>query len=279
MRVQLLEAVLFFCERDSVSIRRSAVDQAKPLLRKSMPYYLHASVVLFRSTLYRVDGELAKSEAHIRNFQWRGPKPNTRLDHALEGRLHISQIENKIKCYDNDVPSFIYKWEAEQPLSTIDTEVTFRLQSAAARFFQSIGDFGAARASLEQFLSLNTANPMRASTRRIIVGRLADIYCEMKEFSKVVDLLQPELDSIHDSERPRRSFRRLVLASIEASIGLGRLDDADIVLRELENALPLEVEDLHDQLLHMRRLLAAARIAHMKHDYTEAVLRWKFALQ
>ncbi|KAL7759098.1 hypothetical protein ACKLNR_011525 [Fusarium oxysporum f. sp. zingiberi] len=137
LRTHVIEAVLYFGERDSIAIRHAADKQAKLLLRKSMPYYLHASVVLFRSILHRVDGELAKSEAHIRDFLWRGPRPTTRRDHALEGRLHISQMENKIKCYDTDVPSFAYKWEAKQPLSTLDMEVTFRLQSTAARYFQS----------------------------------------------------------------------------------------------------------------------------------------------
>ncbi|KAF5989559.1 ABC multidrug transporter [Fusarium bulbicola] len=109
LRTCVIEAVLYFCERDSLTIRRAAVKQAKLLLRKSMPHYLHASVVLFDSILYRVDGELAKSEAQIREFLWRGPRPSTRWDHALEGRLHISQMENKIKCYDDDIPSFAYK--------------------------------------------------------------------------------------------------------------------------------------------------------------------------
>lgn len=111
LRTQLTEAMLYFSERESVAIRRLAVEHARALLRKSMSYHLHASVVLFRSVLYRLDGEVAKSESHIRDFQWRGPQPQTRRDHALQGRLHISQIENQIKCYDNDVASFIYKWK------------------------------------------------------------------------------------------------------------------------------------------------------------------------
>lgn len=274
--------MLYFSERDSITIRHLAVEQARKLLRKSMPYYLHASVVLFQSILYRVDGEFAKSEARIRDFTWRGPKPTTRRDYALQGRLHISQIENKIKCYDNDVPSSIYKWEAAQPLSTLDIEVTFRLQSTAARFFQSVGDFSAAKASLEQSLCLNTTKPIRTNTRRLLVGRLADLYCEMEECAKAAEVLQPELDSTDKSDRPRRPFRRLLLASVEANIGLGRLDAAEPVLQELEDAvspLATTLDDLHDQQLYMRRLLAAARIAHMRADYAEAVVRWKHALQ
>ncbi|KAF4458607.1 mfs multidrug transporter [Fusarium albosuccineum] len=279
LRKPVIESILYFCERDSVVIRRAAVEQAKRLLRKPMPYYLHASVVLFQSIIHRVDGDIAKSEAHIRDFEWRGPKPASRRDHALQGRLHISQIENKIKCYDNDVPSFIYRWEAEQPLSTLDIEVTFRLQSTAARYFQSIGDFSAARASLEQFLSLNTTKPIRSNSRRILIGRLADIYCEMHDFSKADEILQPELDAIHESDRSRRGFRRILLASVEANMGLGRLEASELVLRELEDATPFELDNVHDQQLHMRRLFAAARISHMRSDHQQALLRWRFALQ
>lgn len=288
LQTHVLEAMLYFSERDSVAIRHVAVEQARKLLQKSMPYYLHASVVLFQSILYRIDGDFAKSEARIRDFTWRGPKPATRRDHALQGRLHISQIENKIKCYDDDVPSSIYKWEAAQPLSTLDIEVTFRLQSTATRFFQSVGDFGAAKASLEQFLCLDTTKPIRPNTRRLLVGRLADIYCEMQEWAKAAEVLQPELGSAAASDRPRRWFRRLLLASVESNVGLGNLDAAELVLRELADAVPLTLDDLHDQQLHMRRLLAWARIAHMRADdggggggdnYTsEAVARWKHAL-
>ncbi|KAK4940851.1 major facilitator superfamily [Elasticomyces elasticus] len=279
LRSHVLETYLYFCERDSVAIRRMAVDRAWTFLRKSMPYYLHASVVLFQSILDRLDGELARSNAQICDFLGQGLKPLTRRDHALQGRLHISQIENKIKSYDNDVPSFIYKWKAAQPLSSLDIEITSRLQGVAARFFQSVGDFVAARASLEQFLSLYTTNSIRVNTRRLIVGRLADIYCEMQEYSKVAEILQPEFDSIDECDRLRRPFRRLLLASVEANIGFGKLDVAESALRELDVAMPFELDDLYDQQLHMRRLLAGARIAHMRHDYDEAVRRWKSALQ
>lgn len=244
-----------------------------------MPYYLHASVVLFRSILHRVDGELAKSEAHIRDFLWRGPRPTTRRDHALEGRLHISQMENKIKCYDTDVPSFAYKWEAKQPLSTLDMEVTFRLQSTAARYFQSIGDFDAARASLEQFLSLGRIKPIPANSRRVLLSRLADVYCEMGEYLKAIEILEPELDLINTCDRMRRGFRRLILALVEANIGLKRLDTADSAIQELLGDLPPCQDDINDQQLHIRMLLASARIVHLRSDPCEAMLRWTLALQ
>ncbi|KAJ3945960.1 uncharacterized protein N0V96_004310 [Colletotrichum fioriniae] len=281
LRTQLLEAILFFCERDSVAMRHVAVDRARSLLRKSMPYYLHATVVLFRSVLYRNDGEFTKSEAHIRDFVWRGPRPVTRRDHSLHGRLHISQMENKIKCTDDDVSLLIYEWKAELPLSTLDTEVTFRLQSTAARFFQSIGNFAAARASLEQTLSLDMTKPLRGNTRRLLVSRLADMYCEMQEYSKAAEILRPELSSSNKPELSRRAYPRLLLSSAEFNIGLGNFDAAELLLRELEtqHATPIGIDTLFDQQLHMRAVLAVARIAHFRSDKNVAVTRWRYALQ
>ncbi|KAF6822655.1 LipA and NB-ARC domain-containing protein [Colletotrichum plurivorum] len=279
LRTQVLELVLFFCERDSVPVRHAAVNLAKTVLRKSMPYYLHATVVLFRSTLYRIDGDFARSEADIRDFIWRGPRPTTRRDRALEGRLHISRIETKIRSFDNDIPSFIYEWKAEQPLSAMEIEVTFRLQSTAARYFQSVGEFSAARASLEQILSLDGTRPIRGNTRRMLTQRLADICSEMGEHVRAIELLQAELHNLDRTARSRRPFRRLLLALLDANIGLGDLDAAALALREIEEAEPLGMEDLHDQQLHMRAVIAAARIAHAEPGRPSAVMRWEFALQ
>lgn len=278
-RSHVLEVMLYFAERDSTTTRWAALDRARTLVRKSMPYYLQASVVLFQSILYRLDGDYVKSEGQIRNFMWRGPRPVTRRDHALEGRLHISQIENKIKCYDNDVPSFIYKWTAELPLSSLDVEVTFRLQSTAARFFQSIGDFAAARASLEQFVTLNAAKPIRSISRRMLIGRLADMYCEMREYTKALEVLQLEFDRVDAPGRLRRDFRRLLLSAAEANIGLGRLDAARPMLQEVQDKEPSVMDNMHDQHLHMRRVLADARIVHLGPDRHEAVRQWRIALR
>ena len=280
LKSQVLEATLYFCERDDVAIRHQAVEQSKSLLRKSMPYYLHASVALFQSILHRVDGDVIKSESVIRDFLWKGPKPKTRRDHALRGRLHISQIDNKIKCFDEDVPQLIYDWKAEQPLSSLDVEVTCRLQSAAARFFQSIGNFEAAIESLQQFLSLNRAGPLRANSRRLLVARLADMFCEMRQFASTVEILEPELSIISDSDRRRRPFRRLTLALVEAKIGLGMWDEAWLLLQGLNDVLPPKPDNIHDQQLHIRKIIAEARVTHVTcTDCNQAIQVWKSALQ
>lgn len=278
LKSYIIEALLYFSERDAFAIRRLAVEKAGALLRKSMPYSLHASVALFQSILCRLDGNLTKSDTKIREFLCKSMDPITRNDHALTGRLHISQIENKIQRCDDDVASCILSWRGEHPLSTLEIEVTRRLQSTAAKFFQSIGDFQTARASLEQYLYLSPAEPIRVTTRRLIIGRLADIYSELQDYGKAVEILQPELGDLSDAEKRGRPVRRLLLASVEANIGLGRQDIAESILQELVDVEPPGLDDITDQLLHMRRLIATARTVHERLEFAEALERWKFAL-
>ena len=244
-----------------------------------MPYYLHASVILFESILLRIDADFVKSEAIVREFTSKGPKPATRRDHCLLGRLHISQIENKIQLYDSDVASCIFKWEALQPQSSLDIEVTFRLQSTAARFFQSVGDFAAARASLNQLLLLDSAKPIRSNTRRLLVGRLADVCCEMRDYEEASGLLQSEMERCDGADRSRRWFRRLLLAQIETHIGLGQPAAADAILTELASTTPGELSDIHDEQLHVRRLVAMARLAHARSAPSDAIRGWQGVLE
>ncbi|KAH7150143.1 hypothetical protein B0J13DRAFT_594555 [Dactylonectria estremocensis] len=278
LKNHVIEALLYFSERDSFILRRIAIERARLLLRKTMPYSLHASVALFQSILYRLDGDLDKSDTRIREFLSKDKTPVTRLDNALMGRLHISQIENKIQRCEDDVASCILEWHGEHPLSSFEIEVTRRLQSTAAMFFQSTGDFQTARASLEQYLFLSPAEPIRVNTRRLIVGRLADIYCELLDYGKAAELLRPELASLTDSDKCTRPVRRLLLASIEEKIGHDRLDIAESILQDLVSFEPPSFDEMTDQSLHMRRLMAAARTAHERLDFEEALERWRFAL-
>lgn len=244
-----------------------------------MAYYFHASITLFESILFRLDGSLAKSIVKIQDFLSHTQQATTRLDNALRGRLHISLLETKIQHYDNDIASVIYAWQGKHPLSTLEIEVTRRLQGAASRFFQSIGDFTTARASLEEHLWLNSAKPIRHNTRLLIVGRLAEIYCELHEYQKAVDLLQPELDSIPKGEKKGRPYRRLLLASVEANIGQEKLNDAGSTLQVLAEIEPPALDDMNDQTLHMRRVIAKARTTHEQMKYKDALDLWESALQ
>ncbi|KAM0345664.1 hypothetical protein ACHAPU_006318 [Fusarium lateritium] len=273
----VIEALLFFCERDLFSIRHAAIERAKSLLRKNMSYYFQASVTLFDSIISRIDGKFERSETLILEFLAADNEGETRSDNALKGRLHISNIENKIHRYDKDVASVIYNWNGIHPLSTFEIEVTRRLQGVAAKFFHSIGDFKTTRASLEQHLWLNSTIPIRHNTRLLIVTRLAEIHCELHEYEKALEIIQVELNGM--TARKGRPFRRLIMAMAEGHIGLGRLDEATSILQELVSIEPPELDDLNDQVLRMRRLILSARIEHERLNFPEALDIWRLTGQ
>ncbi|POR38311.1 hypothetical protein TPAR_01484 [Tolypocladium paradoxum] len=278
-KTQVIDALLFFAERDFFTVRRVATDRARLLLQRSMPSYYHASVTLFESIMLRLEGSFDKSTTKIRDFLDRNRDPGTRCENALRGRLHVSWIENKVHQYDNDVASVIYDWEGILPLSTFEIEVTRRLQGTAAKFFHSIGDFQMARASLEQHLSLVLTQPIRENTRLLITTKLAEIHCELLEHEKAHDLSQREINNMPDAQRKTRPFRRLAMASVEVDLGWGRLDAAEPTLQQLAEVEPPELDDLNDQVLHMRRLMLVSRAAHERLRFQDALDWWRFTLQ
>ncbi|KAH6689807.1 hypothetical protein F5X68DRAFT_204288 [Plectosphaerella plurivora] len=280
-KCQAIDALLFFAERDFFTIRRAAVARARTILHKGMPFYFHASVALFESIMLRLEGSFDHSTTKARSFLDNNPvsPATTRCDNALRGRLHVSWIENKVHRYDPDAAAVMYDWEGLLPLSTFEIEVTRRLQGTAAKYFHSIGDLVMARASLEQHLSLVTTVPIRENTRLLITTKLAEIFCELREHEKSHELIAAEMAAEGAEARSKtRPFRRLSMASVEVDLGRGRLDEAEATLQKLALAEPPELDDLNDQVLHMRRLMLEARAAHERLRYEEAHRLWGLAL-
>lgn len=109
--------------------------------------------------------------------------------------------------------------------------------------------------------------------------RLAEINCELDEFARAIALLGPEIEAIPTPNRVGRPYRRLLLVWVDAKIGQGALDEARITLQELERIEPQNFDDINDQMLHMRRLILLARVAHDSMDLQAALQAWTYTLQ
>lgn len=279
IRHEVIEALLFLAEKGSVTIRRLAISQAKILMRKSIPYHLQASLVLFQSFIHRSNGDLDQSDAIINEFLHRADKNTTRSGNAIKGRLHISHLDNKIHRYDQDVASYIYGWQGQPPLSTLELKVTFRLRSATAKYFQSIGDFRAAQASLEQYLKLSEAAPLPVLTHALVISKLADIYCELFEYDKAISIIEPELECLEDSGRKGLPYVRLLLSLVEVKIARQDMDSAEHILQKLSEDNLIEMNEGASQRLQLRRLMAMARVAHETQRWELAAERWVAAIE
>ncbi|OAA65305.1 Cation/H+ exchanger [Niveomyces insectorum RCEF 264] len=306
LRVQAIDALLFFAERDLYAIRSAAVERARSLLLPSMDFYYHASVTLFESIMLRLKSRFDESNAVIRGFLDGDKMPGiqsqsavTPLQNALLGRLHVSWLENKIHCYDSDVGAVMYAWGEQSNrgshmgLSSLEIEVTRRLQGTAAKYFHSVGDFDRARTSLEQHLLLLHTQSVRDNTRMLLTTKLAETHCELRVLDRATSLIQSELIRVPKERRTERPFRRLAMADLEVKLVqelLPLLDErahasghrtgpgtvffglVERALAVLADAEPPELDDLNDQVLHMRRLLLVARVAHQRALWEDAVL-------
>ncbi|KAL1844676.1 hypothetical protein VTK73DRAFT_2048 [Phialemonium thermophilum] len=272
LRSQVLEALLFLAEDGLLEVRNEAAELAPTLTTRRTPAYLRASIRLCRSTISRLHGDLERSDREIREHLKPNPQCSNRREHALAGRLHLCLIENMIQRQDSSVVGVVYSWEPLHPSSPLENSVARRLLLCAARFFQSIRQFRTAPDSLGQCLELEGT-----SKRLLIVSRLGDVLGELRDYDRAAVMLESEVDNLVTRGR---LWRRVRLSMVEAALGrgFGSLDAAEDWLDELI-ARDLPVADITDQLLHVRTLMARARIPHYRSNHEEALQRWQTALQ
>ncbi|KAF3763565.1 hypothetical protein M406DRAFT_75460 [Cryphonectria parasitica EP155] len=198
--------------------------------------------------------------------------PSTRREHALAGRLHLSYIENLIQRQgEHEVLSSVYAWEPWPTPSVMESGVSARLCLYAAKYFQSARQFAITRRSLEQCLTLGCN-----ISRSLIISRLADILCELQDYAGAESKIQSGMCNMEKHGKRGRLWRRLQLASVEVALGKGALEDAEKQLQLIGIAPP--VQDITDELLHVRSIMANARIQHCRGHYSEALQRWEHAL-
>jgi tetratricopeptide (TPR) repeat protein len=129
-----------------------------------------------------------------------------------------------------------------------------------------------------------------SSNKIQILCSLADVYCDLAEVGG--DSISPKarnsLDTVRhlmDLELNKRStnskaFRRLKVSQTEMDIQGQRYEDARKNIQEMKGIFSnLFNLDVSDQLLHVRVLIASARVYHIASDFVEAIQEWKVALE
>lgn len=275
----VVEAFLAFAESGYIAIRHKAAERAGTLLRDTMPNHLHASVALLQSIVCRLDGNFDASDCKIQEYYGKRLHCTTRRDHALMGRLHLSQVENLIQRHNHGIARVIFNWVPSQPSSPLEINTNRRLLVTTAKFFQSVGMFGVARDSLQSCLyMLETQQPLTRKSEPLVVSRLADILCELREFEKAHEVATAEMKIVKKNGNNGRPLNRLLLACIEADIGRGRFELAEKSLYEIMNTMASTGLDINDQLLRVRALMAYARIPHFQSHFSKALERWTVTL-
>src|SRR2546423_5067328 len=136
-----------------------------------------------------------------------------------------------------------------------------------AKLYRSQGHFNTVQKYLEECLP--ALLPQDANRYQVICS-LADVYCDLGLPENADALVTPEIIFQRGSGTRSKALRRLLVSAIDADLGRGLYDSAESMVEEVETIYTtLSNLDVSDQLLHVRTLVASARIHHYKSQFPE----------
>jgi tetratricopeptide (TPR) repeat protein len=290
IRSDAIEVLLAASKMGDLPSRQRTLNMAAGILRDQSPKYLWGTIAYEQSVLSRLQadfnhsenvieefcrrtGNLNNSGLNIRDF-YHGLQPNSvskRLN-AIYGCLHVSHLENLVQCEKYNIAvDEVDDWTPLNP-SAKELRVLSSKQVTVAKIFRSQGRFEDARTTLETCLRQNV-------NRIQVLCSLADAYCDLGLPKKAYAILAPEIETERNKARRGKPFRRLVISAIDAILGQYLYQDAARTIQEAVTIFNnLSNLDVSDELLHVRVLVASARIAHYESQFSEAMKRWEIAL-
>ena len=293
VRNEALETLIVASKVGNLQSRRNALTMATHFLADESPSELHAEMAHQQSNLSRLAANFVQSERFIHDFCCRcgvysdkciprfyrqlQPERMSKRLNALYGRLQGSHLENLVQCDKySDAIEEVDDWRTSKPSSLMECRVLPSRAVTIAKIYRSQGMFADARSRLES--CLRTLFPQDANRCQVLCS-LADVYCDLRLPDKAHKLLVPEVEKERKKASKTKSFRRLLVTLIDTDIQKCRYDDAISIIAELGDTFDhLSNLDVSDQLLHVRTLVASARICHCQSQFHEALQRWEIAL-
>jgi hypothetical protein len=286
---EIAEVLLAACRIDSV--RQDALSKVTTFLDDESPPYLRASLALGKSTWLRLSGDYKNSEYAIHNFYCQCgslkdecfpnafgslPSETSGRLRALHGLLHRSHLENLVQCERNRLAtSQIEDWKMPRSASAMEQNALATIMLTCCKIHRSQRDFESIRLLLEHSLQRLKGSE---SVYYQMFCQLLDAYTDLE--------LPQNFESLIRSTKWRllrktsSAYRRVLVCSLDADLQREHFDDAKnniIILFQTFQALqPVNVSD---QLLHMRVLVASARIRQLCSEFDQAICEWNDALE
>jgi tetratricopeptide (TPR) repeat protein len=292
----VIEVLLAASKIGDIPSRQNALNTAAGILEGQSPEYLRGALAHQQSILSRLRADFSHSEHVIEEFCRRSPfldcsgpigtvignfyrcfKPDsvTKRSNAIYGRLHSSHLENLVQCDQyKTAEDEVDDWRTSYNPSLMEGRVLPGRKVTISKIYRSHGAFAEVRSSLESCLKILL--PQDMSRIQVLCG-LADVYCDLGLPEQAHAILAPEIK--RNESRRGKMFRRLLVSAIDAELGLCLYENGDRAVREVEAIFNnLSNLDVIDQLLHVRVLVASARIAYYKLQFSEALSRWEIVL-
>jgi tetratricopeptide (TPR) repeat protein len=191
--------------------------------------------------------------------------------------LHRSHLENLVQCGKYDLAEQqVNDWQMPPAPSPMEWSILPSRTITSSKVFRSQGDFAAAQERLEICLKVLKGHEQVASQ---VLCQLLDIYSDLELPQMAAELIAPEIEKWRKKAPKSKALRRILVSSIDISLQRENYHDVNKTIEELSGTFEgLQKLDISDELLHIRLLIASARIHYLSSDFSQAVQRWKIAL-
>ena len=274
-------------------IRRDVLPKVAKFVDKESPLHLQAELALEKSILSRLGGDFDDSERAIHDFccrcgtfndkciprffqQGRPARVKSPLS-TMHGLLHRSHLENLVQCEKYDLAKQqVNDWEMPPAPSPMEVSILPSRILTSSKVFRSQGDFTAARERLEMCLKVLKGHEQVGSQ---VLCQLLDIYSDLELPQLATELIAPKIEKWKKKAPKSKALRRILISSIDIDLQREHYHDANKTIEELSSTFEgLQNLNVSDELLHIRLLIASARINYLCSEFDQAIQRWKVAL-
>ncbi|CAI7594326.1 unnamed protein product [Penicillium pancosmium] len=285
LRLELAEVLVAKARLGRLKCTEQSLEKAIALFDGVAPDYIQASIALRRSISLRLEGSFQKSEKVIFDYQeeaHRRETSNTRL-RALNRLIMISHVENLIQLEDYETGrKEIHNLNDSEPnsdkaWSLMDLSVNFKKWSTVSKIYQSQGYLNESRDYLSNCYPYLRSEEFRADPNRFqIICRLSDLLCADGCLDNARSKIEHELYLMGVHGKLIKASRRLEVSMLDVNIEEGRLKEASTLALSLKGQFSRIVSpDISDQWLHVRSVVASARLLYCQGSYPEAVSEWR----
>lgn len=249
---------------------------------------MEAAIAHRQSTVARLEAKYDDADALIKQYLCHS-KQNCLTDrrlhawhlHLFVSHLKILNLQEKFEAARKELDS----WSLLPKVSLMESQSIPSFAHVVSEIWRSLGKLDQAKDYLVDcysFFMANDANPFLKANdphRYQIVCALIDIHCALEEIYDADLLLKREIERLPTDGRLSKAFRRLQVSSLDIDIAHGSPESfakAHSKINVLKHTFcGIQKPDISDQLLHVRTLVASARIFHLRSYFPQAIQEWE----
>ena len=254
---------------------------AERLLREDpgIPRYLEVALSYRQSVLARLSADYSTSHAYINKVlsSTENDEPDRRFN-TWQIYLKLSQLKN-LTMQEEFVKAHreLTAWETPPVQSLMEGQAQISYSLVAFEIDRSLGKLDSAGKYLANCYYHFSYSHRHDPRVYQVVCALVDIHCALGKINAAETLLSMETKTLPVGLSKGR--RRLLVSSLEVYIARGSessFTEARSIINQLDDFYrKKDCLDISDQQLHVRTLVASARVYHLQSSFTRSVNEWE----